>query len=133
MYNIYNNYQEDLTMLKDLRAVVDSIVSITDLSRGKASKVVQNVAEEGREYIIVKNNEPQAVLLSVNDYTRLMNDHERVKQLEEELENLELLLIAEERLKNAQPEDFVEENIVLQELGISASEVRELIDNVEIK
>lgn len=120
-------------MLKDLRAVVDSIISITDLSRGKASKVVQNVAEEGREYIIVKNNEPQAVLLSVNDYTQLMSDHERVKRLEEELENLELLLIAEERLKNTQTEDFVDENVVLQELGISSSEVRELIDSVEIE
>lgn len=120
-------------MLKDLRAVIDNIISITDLSRGKVSKVVQNVAEEGREYIIVKNNEPQAVLLSINDYTQLMNDHEQVKQLKEELENLELLLIAEERLKNARPEDFVEENVVLQELGISASEVRDLIDSVEIE
>ncbi len=120
-------------MIKDLRAVIDSIISITDLSRGKVSKVVQNVAEDGREYIIVKNNEPQAVLLSVNDYTRLMNDHERVRQLEEELENLELLLIAEERLKNARPEDFIEENEVLKELGISSSEVRKLIDSVEIE
>jgi len=125
--------QEDYTMIKDLRAVIDSIISITDLSRGKVSKVVQNVAEVGREYIIVKNNEPQAVLLSVNDYTRLMNDHERVRQLEEELENLELLLIAEERLKNARPEDFIEENEVLKELGISSSEVRKLIDSVEIE
>jgi prevent-host-death family protein len=125
--------QEDYTMIKDLRAVIDSIISITDLSRGKVSKVVQNVAEDGREYIIVKNNEPQAVLLSVNDYTRLMNDHERVRQLEEELENLELLLIAEERLKNARPEDFIEENEVLKELGISSSEVRKLIDSVEIE
>jgi len=120
-------------MLKDLRAVVDSIISITDLSRGKVSKVVQNVVEEGREYIIVKNNEPQAVLISVNDYTQLMNDHERVKHLEEELENLELLLIAEERLKNARPADFVEENVVFKELGVSSSEVRELIDKVEIE
>lgn len=55
-------------------------------------------------------------MLSVNDYTRLMNDHERVRQLEEELENLELLLIAEERLKNARPEDFIEENVVLEQL-----------------
>lgn len=40
-------------MLKDLRTVVGSIISIADLSRGKASKVVQEVAESGREYIML--------------------------------------------------------------------------------
>lgn len=120
-------------MLKDLRAVVGSIISITDLSRGKASKVVQEVAESGKEYIIVKNNEPQAVLISLRDYTQLMNAHDRVNKLEEELENLELLLLAEERIKNAAiPEELMDEKDVLHELGISSGEIRELIDTVEI-
>lgn len=119
-------------MLKDLRAVVGSIISITDLSRGKASKVVQEVAECGKEYIIVKNNEPQAVLISLKDYTQLMNAHDRVNKLEEELENLELLLLAEERMKRISPEELMEEKDVLQELGITAGEIRELIDSVEI-
>lgn len=120
-------------MFKDLRAVVGSIISITDLSRGKASKVVQDVAESGKEYIIVKNNEPQAVLISLNDYTQLMNAHDRVKKLEEELENLELLLLAEERMKNIGSEELMDENDVLLELGISAGDIRELIKTVEIE
>ena len=120
-------------MLKDLRAVFGSIISVTDLSRGKASKVVQDVAESDKEYIIVKNNEPQAILISLKDYTQLMNSHDRVKKLEEELENLELLLLAEERVKQARPEDLISEKDVLCELGISAGEIRELIDAVEIE
>lgn len=120
-------------MIKDLRAVFESMVSVTELSRGKASKVVQEVAEEGKEYIIVKNNEPQAVLISIKEYTQLMNDHEKANQLQEELENLELTILAEERIRNINKEDILDEKEVLKELGISAQDVQALIDTVEIE
>lgn len=56
----------------DLRRVFDCMISVSELGRGQASKVIQAVEDEGNPYIIVKNNKPQAVIISINEYTELM-------------------------------------------------------------
>ena len=44
------------------------LVPISDFSQGKAGKIFNDVAENNNEYIVLKNNQPTAVLLSVKDY-----------------------------------------------------------------
>lgn len=56
----------------DLRRVFDCMISVSELGRGQASKVIQAVEDEGNPYIIVKNNKPQAVIISINEYSELM-------------------------------------------------------------
>lgn len=56
----------------DLRRVFDCMISVSELGRGQASKVIQAVEDEGNPYIVVKNNKPQAVIVSINEYTELM-------------------------------------------------------------
>jgi len=56
----------------DLRRVFDCMISVSELGRGQASKVIQSVEDEGNPYIVVKNNKPQAVIISINEYTELM-------------------------------------------------------------
>lgn len=56
----------------DLRKVFECMISVSELGRGQASKVIQSIEEEGNPYIVVKNNKPQAVIISVNDYLELM-------------------------------------------------------------
>ena len=46
----------------------DRLVSISDLSRGKAGKVFADVEENNNDYIILKNNQPTAVLVSMKKY-----------------------------------------------------------------
>lgn len=117
---------------KDLRDIVESIVSISDFSRGKTSKIIQKVNEQNEEYIIVKNNEPQAVLMSVSGYTSFMNDRDRLVELEEKLEQLELLLTLEERLKDHDPADALSEQEVYEKLEVSKQRVQHLAEKLEI-
>jgi len=56
----------------DLRKVFDCMISVSELGRGQASKVIQAIEENGNPYIVVKNNKPQAVIISVDDYIELM-------------------------------------------------------------
>ncbi len=48
------------------------MISVSELGRGQASKVIQAIEEDGNPYIVVKNNKPQAVIISINDYVELM-------------------------------------------------------------
>ena len=43
-------------------------VPLTDLNRGKASKIMETLKEKGRSIFIVKNNKPEAVMISMKDY-----------------------------------------------------------------
>ena len=70
---------------RELSDLIESIVSISDFSRGKASQIIQKVSEQNQEYIIVKNNEPQAVLISIPDYIQLMNDKKELEKLREKI------------------------------------------------
>ncbi|NLI93893.1 MAG: type II toxin-antitoxin system Phd/YefM family antitoxin [Peptococcaceae bacterium] len=56
----------------DLRKVFDCMISVSELGRGQASKVIQAVEDFGNPFIVVKNNKPQAVIVSINEYTELM-------------------------------------------------------------
>lgn len=56
----------------DLRNVFNCMISVSELGRGQASKVIQAIEENGNPYIVVKNNKPQAVIISINDYVDFM-------------------------------------------------------------
>lgn len=65
----------------DLRKVFDSMISVSELGRGQASKVIQAVEDIGSPYIVVKNNKPQAVIISINEYTELMHAKEMLEAM----------------------------------------------------
>lgn len=73
----------------DLRPAINHMISVSELGRGQASRVIQDVEKSKQQYIVVKNNKPQAVLISIEEYMSLM----------ESKEELELLLIANDRMK----------------------------------
>lgn len=65
----------------DLRRVFDCMISVSELGRGQASKVIQSVEDTGNPYIVVKNNKPQAVIISIEEYTNLMKSKENLESL----------------------------------------------------
>lgn len=65
----------------DLRRVFDCMISVSELGRGQASKVIQAVEDEGNPYIVVKNNKPQAVIISINEYTELMRSRDLLNSM----------------------------------------------------
>ena len=63
----------------------DRLVPISDFSQGKAGKVFSDVSKNDRDYIVLKNNQPIAVVMSVNEYRYMQ---EKISRLESMLEKI---------------------------------------------
>lgn len=60
---------------------MDSLVSISSLNQGKASKIIQSLGHDDVK-IVVKNNEPMAAIIPVSRYSELVEAEERLSALE---------------------------------------------------
>ncbi|AEM79463.1 type II toxin-antitoxin system Phd/YefM family antitoxin [Thermoanaerobacter wiegelii] len=107
----------------NLKNLVSYMISVSDLGRGKASKIIEEVAKKKEHYIVIKNNKPQAVIIPIEQYDELM----------EAQENLELLQLAIERTKNLKEEDHIPFEEILKEDGLTREELKKYIDMVEIE
>lgn len=109
--------------------LTERLVPISDFSQGKAGKIFSDVAENNNEYIVLKNNQPTAVLLSVKEYRDTQEKVAKLEALLERVENIRLLKLAESRANdNATSfETFVNEQ------GFSMEELEELSEGVEFE
>lgn len=107
----------------DLRDALDHIISVSELGRGQASKVIQVVKSRKEQFIVVKNNKPEAIIMSIEEYNELM----------ESKEELELLLLATERVKNTNISGYKDFDQLLEEEGITHEQLDTIIDDVEIE
>lgn len=109
--------------------LTERLVPISDFSQGKAGKIFSDVAENNNEYIVLKNNQPTAVLLSVKEYRDTQEKVAKLEALLERVENIRLLKLAESRANNnaASFETFVNEQ------GFSMEELEELSERVEFE
>lgn len=114
------------TTLLDL---TERLVPISDFSQGKAGKIFNDVAENNNEYIVLKNNQPTAVLISVKEYKETQEKVARLEALLERMENIRLLKLAESRVNDTTTsfESFVNEQ------GFSMEELEELSESVELE
>lgn len=74
---------------------IPELISATDLQR-KAGRIIDMVKENGRAQYVVRNNKPEIVILSTDEY-------ERMKKIEEQWEwfdTMEAIRIAEKERKN---------------------------------
>lgn len=125
----YNEKQEDEIMKTTLLELTERLVPISDFSQGKAGKIFSDVAENDHEYIVLKNNQPTAVLLSVKEYRNTQKKLARLEELLEKIENIRLLKLAENRANDntSSFESFV------QEQGFSMEELEEVSESVEFE
>lgn len=72
-------------------------VSISEFNRGRAGQIFESVRKTGSK-VVMKNNAPEVVLVSPDEYIRLKN----------ELEDLEDLLMAQERLAHFDPAKLID-------------------------
>lgn len=114
------------TTLLDL---TERLVPISDFSQGKAGKIFNDVAENNNEYIILKNNQPTAVLLSVKEYKETQEKIAKLERFLEKIENIRLLKLAESRANDhtSSFEAFVNEQ------GFSMEELEEISESVELE
>ncbi len=105
-------------MNPDILALTERLVSISDFSQGKAGKIFSDVAENDKEYIVLKNNQPSAVILAPEEYTRLAKIEE----------NYLLLLETTKRLAVNEHKAAIPEVELMEHFGIADSDLKEVED-----
>lgn len=116
-------------MSTGLLEFTEKLVPISDFSKGKAGKIFTDVEENNNEYIILKNNQPTAVLVSLKEYKETQEKVAKLERLLETVENMRLLKLAESR-NNTNITSF--EDVVAEE-GFSMEELEELAESVEFE
>lgn len=106
-----------------LKELVSHMISISELSRGRASKIIDEVAKKKKNFLVIKNNKPQAVIISIDLYDQLVQAQEDYK----------LLLLALKRTKNLKQEDCSPFEKVVEEAGFTLEEINKLAESVEIE
>ena len=89
-------------------AAIQNTISITQFNRGLAGKIFQEVKQSGAK-VVMKNNTPECVLISPDEYVRLMD----------EVNDARLLALAVKRMENFNPNNTISEKQVMEELGVS--------------
>ncbi len=101
--------------------VLHSLVSISQFNKGQATKIFDKLQTQ-RELIVLKNNQPSAIILSPEEYTRLI-------EIEEDYF---LLLEANKRMEDNGNKATISMDMVLQNLEINENELDE-IEDVDIE
>lgn len=86
----------------------NKIVSVSEFSQGKSGKIFNDVNNNKREYIVMKNNSPIAVIVPMEEYDSYMK---RIEDLEKRLKAYSSGIIRNKRIGVAQglfevPDDF---------------------------
>jgi putative prevent-host-death family protein len=90
--------------------VLDSLVPITQFNRGQASRIFDKLQTKN-QLIVLKNNQPTAIILSLEEFNRL-NEIE---------EDYDLLLEANKRLENNSETFSMKE--IMEDFGISEDDI----------
>lgn len=109
--------------------LTERLVPISDFSQGRAGKIFNDVAENNHEYIVLKNNQPTAAVLSIKEYREMLEKVSKLDRLLEKIENIQLLRLAESRAgdKTTSFETLVKEE------GLSMEELEVLSESVEFE
>ena len=107
-----------MTMLSN---AIKNTVSISLFNKGLAGKVFDEVKKTGTK-LVIKNNNPEAVIMSPEEYISLVD----------ELNDAKLLAEATLRMQNADLSKAIPREEVLRRLGITQADLDEM-DDVEIE
>lgn len=102
-------------------AAIQNTISISQFNRGLAGKIFQDVKNNGAK-VVMKNNAPECVLLSPDEYVKLMD----------EVNDARLLAMAVKRMEKFDPEKTVSEKNVMENLNITDEDISDF-DEVEFE
>ena len=97
--------------MQSVVSAINRTVPISQFNRGLAGQIFSDVKKTGAK-VVIKNNEPEAVILPPNQYVELMDI----------LNDYELLSIAVERMEHFDPSTLISEEEMDRELGITQEE-----------
>ena len=97
--------------MNSIRSAIENTISISMFNRGLAGKIFEDVKNHGAK-VVMKNNTPECVLLSPEEYIRLLD----------EANDARLLAAATERMSHFDPETLISQEQVDQMLNFSPSD-----------
>ena len=103
------------------RSAIENTISISQFNRGLAGKIFDEVKRYGAK-VVMKNNSPECVLLSPEEYIRLLD----------EVNDARLLASATQRMSTFNPSTVISQEQVDQEFGFSPSDYEET-DDIEFE
>ncbi len=111
--------------------LTDRLIPISDFSKGKTSQIFDDVKNNNAEYVVLKNNQPTALVISIDSYRELLEKAAKMETLMDKIEESRLLKTAEARLgKKTEMTDF---NDVIEEFGFTYDEIFDDLDDMEIE
>jgi antitoxin StbD len=99
------------------------MITVSEIGRGKITSVLNDLSKDKQPYFIIRNNKPEAAILSIEELTELL----------EIQDNYELLQLAVERMKDLDSEKTIPMHEVMQNYGITENEVCKGMETVEIE
>lgn len=121
--------EASMEMDYNMANLVDRLISVSDFNKGKVTHVFEDIKKNNSEYIILKNNQPAAVLISVEDY-------KRIKRLEEFYNRINNQLLYEQAVDIQSKSDdsrMLSNEEILMKFNISPEEIEKAEERVEIE
>lgn len=95
------------------------------------SRIFDDVKNNNTEYIVLKNNQPTAMVISLDSYRELVEKASKMETLLDKIEEIRLFNIASARSEKAEKTKDFED--VISEFGFTKEEIFEDMDDVEIE
>ena len=106
-------------MFANMSYAIENIIPISMFNKGQAGKIFSEV-KAGKSKIVIKNNEPEAIIMSPQEYIAL----------QERLEDLELMQIVTER-RSCDTGLTYSDEAVRREYGITEKDLELLIGEAD--
>ena len=92
--------------MNSIRSAIENTIPISQFNRGLAGKIFDEVKQYGAK-VVMKNNTAECVLLSPDEYIRLMD----------EINDARLMASATERMSHFNPDTIIPQKQVDQEMA----------------
>ncbi|MCD8048335.1 MAG: type II toxin-antitoxin system Phd/YefM family antitoxin [Clostridia bacterium] len=106
--------------MPNIMAAIQDTISISLFNRGQAGKIFEDVRRSGAK-VVMKNNAAECVLLSPEEYVRLMD----------EVNDARLLTIATERMTKFDPNTLVSQEDVDREFEFTEDDLADVEVDIE--
>ena len=98
--------------MANITSAIRDTISISLFNRGLAGKIFEEVKQTGAK-VVMKNNAAECVLLSPDEYVRLMD----------EVNDARLLMLANERMSRYKPDTAIIADELYKDLGITKEDL----------
>lgn len=103
--------------MDDIRSAIEKTVSISKFNKGLAGQIFEEVRRTGAK-VVIKNNVPECVLLSPEEYINLID----------QLEDAQDLIMALDRMSNFDPKNTISQEELYRKLGVTAEDIENMED-----